>query len=133
MYTDQYLNFRSNHPTEHKRSVVRTLYHRAELLVSDEQQKAEEMNHIREALCVNDYAGWILKTPEKRTTRTTGASQTKHKKKLLSACHILKDYQNICNSPSNNIMSVYTINPPTLSFQLSSIPKISQTPPNVWE
>ena len=111
-HTDQYLNFRSNHPTEHKRSVVRTLYHRAELLISDEQQKAEEMKHIREALYANDYAGWILKTPEKKSSKTTESSQTKHTKKVaIGLPYISKNYQNICHAHSNNTMSVYTINP----------------------
>ena len=99
---------------------MRTLYHRAELLVSDEQQKAEEMKHIREALYANDYAGWILKTPEKRTTRTTEASQTKHSKKVAVGLpyikglseHLQRTFKqhnvSIYHKPTNTLRSALT-------------------------
>ena len=34
-HTDQYLNWESNHPVEHKLSVARSLMHRADTIVSD--------------------------------------------------------------------------------------------------
>ena len=52
-HTDQYLNFTSNHPLEHKRGVVRTLLHRAESVVSDEQERQEEQERINKVLGVN--------------------------------------------------------------------------------
>ena len=49
-HTDQYLNFSSNHPLEHRRGVVRTLVNRTDRLLSDETELGREKEHIRKAL-----------------------------------------------------------------------------------
>ena len=60
-HTDQYLNFNSNHPLEHKRGVVRTLMHRANNIVSDPEDREREKEHVRSSLRLNGYPEWILK------------------------------------------------------------------------
>ena len=59
-HTDQYLNFDSNHPLEHKRGVVRTLTHRARSIVSDLEERKKELEHVRESLGYNGYPAWLL-------------------------------------------------------------------------
>ena len=48
-HTDQYLNFESNHPLEHKRGVVKTLAHRAKTVVSKREDRRKELEHLRGA------------------------------------------------------------------------------------
>ena len=64
-HTDQYLNFSSNHPLDHKRSVVRTLIHRAENIVSHKKQKKIELCHVKQALSTNGYPKWAFHTKRK--------------------------------------------------------------------
>lgn len=53
-HTDKYLDFGSNHPLEHKNSVIRTLLHRAEHLC-DEEYKTQEIQHVSNVLQTNGY------------------------------------------------------------------------------
>ena len=59
-HTNQYLNFSSNHPLEHKRGVVPTLLYKAKAIVSDSKDQEEEKAHIKQALCWNSYLEWLL-------------------------------------------------------------------------
>jgi hypothetical protein len=64
-HTDQYLSFTSHHPLEHKRSVVRTLMHRAQNIVTLDEDKDQEKAHVRSALRANGYKDWALNIPQK--------------------------------------------------------------------
>ena len=59
-HTNQYLNFRSNHPLEHKIGVTRTPMNRVDRLMSDETELMREKERIRKALQVNGYPDWML-------------------------------------------------------------------------
>ena len=62
--TDQYLNFSSNHHLQHKRSVVRTLMRRAEVMVTRPDCRRKEMAHVQDSLKTNEYKQWIFKVPK---------------------------------------------------------------------
>ena len=78
-HTDQYLNWSSNHPLQHKMSVARTLLERAESTPSNQKEKEKELQHIREALSANGYQPWIMKIPKKEPSEKTNQERTQRK------------------------------------------------------
>ena len=58
-HTDQYLNFQSHHPVQHKLGVVRTLMDRKEVLISQNEDKITEDEHIKSALKSCCYPNWV--------------------------------------------------------------------------
>ncbi|XP_066279172.1 uncharacterized protein [Branchiostoma lanceolatum] len=59
-HTDQYLNFQSDHPLDHKLGVIRTLFHRAETIITDPKDLEEEKVHITHALKKCGYPTWAV-------------------------------------------------------------------------
>ncbi|XP_078599380.1 uncharacterized protein LOC144874745 [Branchiostoma floridae x Branchiostoma japonicum] len=84
-HTDQYLNFQSEHPLEHKLSVVRTLFHRAETVITDPQDKQKEKLHITQALKTCGYPTWAIekatapKPPSPSDTTQNNTSRGKNR------------------------------------------------------
>ena len=78
-HTDQYLLMDSHHPLQHKLGVVRTLMHRAETLVTEEEDKVLEIEKIQNALGVCGYkrshfAVANARNPPNRQNNTGSAS-----------------------------------------------------------
>ena len=61
-HTDQYLQFNSHQPLQHKLGVVRTLTHRAKTLTSEEEDLQPEMNHLKKVLSISGYTKWAWDT-----------------------------------------------------------------------
>ena len=80
-HTDQYLQFTSHHPLEHKRSVVRTLTHRAQICTTKEDQH-QEMDHVKSALKANGYTRWAMHLPKPKIKDQPDLSSKKSSRKM---------------------------------------------------
>ena len=78
-HTDQYLNFSSNHHLQHKRSVIRTLMRRAEVMVTRSDCRRKEMAHVQDALKTNGYKQWMFKVPRPKQQQSTTPTGTRPK------------------------------------------------------
>ena len=63
-HTDQYLLWTSHHPVHQKLGIVKTLMHRADTLIKDEELRKKEKDNIRKALRDCLYPEWALKKGE---------------------------------------------------------------------
>ena len=65
-HTDQYLNFTSHHPLQHKLGGIHTLYDRCENIVTETEDAAKEMEHIDQALGRCGYPKWSFEMVKKK-------------------------------------------------------------------
>ena len=73
--TEKYLDFNSNHPLEHKNSVVQSLMHRA-FNLCDEELRQQEIDHVSNVLENNGYPKGMIKKFEQRTRRNFSRSNS---------------------------------------------------------
>ena len=79
-HTDQYLSFQSHHPLQHKLAVIRTLLERSDSIVTEEEDRKQEEEHIRTALHTCGYSDWAIKKVKKQMNRKKAIRQDKSKK-----------------------------------------------------
>ncbi|XP_072017304.1 uncharacterized protein [Amphiura filiformis] len=65
-HRDQYLNFRSHHPLQHKLGVVRTLTHRANTIITQDEDKQQELIHIQESFQKCGYEPWVFNVSDNK-------------------------------------------------------------------
>ena len=51
---------------EHKMGVIRTLTHRADTIITEPQDKEEEMQHLKKVLSVAGYSRWAWQAPGRK-------------------------------------------------------------------
>ena len=76
-HTDQYLQFDSHQPLQHKLGVIRTLHHRANKICSEGNKEAE-MIHLKKVLAVSGYtkAAWNTATSGSKTRGNQATQRT---------------------------------------------------------
>ena len=74
-HTNQYLMFSSHHPVQHKFSVVKTLLDRKDNIVTDEEDKIKETQHVKTTLKNCGYPNWTFKKVEQDIIRKNDKSQ----------------------------------------------------------
>ena len=89
-HTDQYLHFTSNHPIQHKMIVVRTLLHRAQHVVTDDEDRTKEVEHVKQALAKCGYPEWMLR--EKDSNQAQDHDTTQEESPTPTKCNVPLPY-----------------------------------------
>ena len=69
-HTNQYLNFASHHPLQHKLGVIRTLVDRASSIVTKKEEHVKELSNIYRSLAVCGYSKWTMDIANNRNKET---------------------------------------------------------------
>ena len=110
-HTDRYLSYHSHHPLNHKLGVIRSLLDRKDCVVSTEQDKLKEDQHIVKALMNNGYPKWTINLAKRqKQEKSKSAEPTTNKTK--------RDKQNTTATSRKSVVLPY-IN--KLSEQLASV------------
>ena len=64
--TGQYLDFTSNHHIKQKIGIITTFEHRVQELITTEEDKKEEMKHVKQALKRCGHPNWTLNRRKER-------------------------------------------------------------------
>ncbi|KAI8516208.1 hypothetical protein Bbelb_047890 [Branchiostoma belcheri] len=75
-HTDQYLDFNSHHPLEQKLGVIRTLFHRADSIITSDEAKSKEHSHLKNALNKCGYRTWTFNKALQPTDKSIGETAT---------------------------------------------------------
>ena len=80
-HTDQYLQFTSNQPLQHKLGVIRTLHHRCNTICSSQEAKLQEIDHLKKVLSISGYtkSAWVTATKKKAPTVPQDPNRNKPK------------------------------------------------------
>ena len=80
-HMDQYLQFSSNQPLQHKLGVIRMLHHRYNTICLSEEAKLREIDHLKKVLSVSGYtkSAWVTATKPKAPTVPQDPSTTRYK------------------------------------------------------
>ena len=70
-HTDKYLQFNSHHPSQHKRSMVRTVLDRAKNIPSTDADKLSEVQHVVDALKINGYTDQFIRSCQSTIVSTS--------------------------------------------------------------
>ena len=107
------MDFNSNHPLTHKRSVVRSLLDRADAVSSNDVVKNAEINRIRSTLVLNNYPKQLV---DKNKILNKPKSSSTNKRVVLpyvKGCseriaRILRKYDvGVCYKPFNKLRSIF--------------------------
>lgn len=73
-HTDQYLNFDGHHHLGHKKSVVKTIFCCFNTVISKEEDRMQEIEHLKSILHDSNYKAWLWKILEKEREKQRAAS-----------------------------------------------------------